>query len=29
MDEENFVFIRETTADLFYSIFMAYGREKK
>jgi hypothetical protein len=29
MDEENYMFIREVTADPFMSIFMACGREKE
>jgi hypothetical protein len=29
MDEENYMFIREVTADPFLSIFMARGREKE
>jgi hypothetical protein len=29
MDEENYMFIREVTADPFISIFMACGREKE
>jgi hypothetical protein len=28
-DEENYMFIREITADPFLSIFMAYGRKKE
>jgi hypothetical protein len=28
-DEENYMFIREVTADPFFSIFMARGREKE
>jgi hypothetical protein len=28
-DEENYMFIREVTADSFMSIFMARGREKE
>jgi hypothetical protein len=29
MDEENYMFIRKVTADLFMTIFMARGREKE
>jgi hypothetical protein len=29
LDEETYMFIRETMADPFLSIFMAYGREKE
>jgi hypothetical protein len=29
VDEENYMFIRETTADPFLSIFMAHGKEKE
>jgi hypothetical protein len=29
MDEENYMFIREVTADPFISIFMARGKENE